>query len=308
MCSRAATPSPRRPTPRCRTPERSATLIDPYALQAALAHYRSQGYAVLPAVFNPAEIAAMAAGFDRHWSMGLSYRTSFRHSNLFYRLGTDPKLGKIVRLVQWPCDGDPVLEQFRRDPRLLEILAPVLGRDIKQVVNQLHWKPPGAVEAEFAFHQDVRFRRPRECYRNLAVSYVQTGIAIDRHTRENGCMRVLPGSHLRGELAMPVPAQVQGASPDEAALRTAGLDPARLLDVPLQPGDVAIWSVFLVHGSGPNTTPGDRRFYINGYVRAADCDRGEWTFKDGQPVGINIPSLVHYEDLTDHPEPHYVEE
>jgi len=283
-------------------------VIDPDALQAALAHYRSQGYAVLPSVFNMAEVAALAAGFERHWAMGMAYRTSFRHGNLFYRLGQDPKLGKIVRLVQWPCYGDPVLEQFRRDPRVLEVLEPLLGRDIKQIINQLHWKPPGAAEADFAFHQDARFRRPREAYRNLAVSYVQTGIAIDRHTRANGCMRVLPGSHLRGEVAIPAPAQVLAGPPSDEALRAAGLDPTRLLDLELQPGDLAIWSVFLVHGSGPNVTQGDRRFYINGYVRAADCDRGEWTFRDGQPIGINIPTLVHYEDLNDHPEPHYVED
>jgi hypothetical protein len=121
-------------------------------------------------------------------------------------------------------------------------------------------------------------------------------------------MRVLPGSHLRGEVAIPAPAQVLAGPPSDEALRVAGLDPTRLLDLELQPGDVAIWSVFLVHGSGPNVTPGDRRFYINGYVRAADCDRGEWTFREGQPIGINIPTLVHYEDLNDHPEPHYVEE
>ena len=283
-------------------------MIDPEALQAALAHYRSHGYAVLPAFFSPQVVAAIAAGFDRHWAMGMSYRTSFRHGNLFYRLGSDPKLGKIVRLVQWPSYGDPVLEQARRPPRVFEVLEPLLGRDIKQIVNQRHWKPPGAAAADFAFHQDVRFRRPREAYRNLAVSYVQTGIAIDRHTRENGCMRVLPGSHLRGELAIPTPAQVLAGPPDDDALRKAGLDPAKLLDVELQPGDLAIWSVFLVHGSGPNVSPSDRRFYLNGYVRAADCDRGEWSFRDGQPIGINIPTLVHYEDLVDRPEPHYVEE
>jgi len=283
-------------------------VIDSYALQAALAQYRSQGYAVLPSVFNAADVAALAAGFERHWAMGMAYRTSFRHGKLLYRLGQDPKLGKIVRLVQWPCYGDPVLEQFRRDPRVMEVLEPLLGRDIKQIINQLHWKPPGAAAADFAFHQDARFRRPREAYRNLAVSYVQTGIAIDRHTRENGCMRVLPGSHLRGEVAIPAPAQVLAGPPSDEALRAAGLDPTRLLDLELQPGDLAIWSVFLVHGSGPNVTQGDRRFYINGYVRAADCDRGEWTFREGQPIGINIPTLVHYEDLNDHPEPHYVEE
>src|SRR3546814_20617854 len=69
----------------------------------------------------------------------------------------------------WPAWIDPVLERVRRDPRLLEILAPLIGRDLKQIINQLHWKPPGA-RAEFGFHQDSRSRRPREAYRELARS------------------------------------------------------------------------------------------------------------------------------------------
>jgi len=289
------------------TPNPAPPIIDPQAIQAALAHFRSQGYVVLRGVFGAADVAPLAAGFDRHWHQGMAYPRSFRHSNLFYRLGSDPNVGKIVRLVQWPAYCDPALESFRRDPRLLQILEPFLGRDIKQIVNQLHWKPPGAA-AEFAFHQDARFRRPREAYRNLAGSYVQTGLAIDRHTRENGALRVLPGSHLKGDLAIPAPAQILAGAPDDDALRAVGLDPAGLIDITLEPGDLALWSVFLVHGSGANPGPGDRRLYINGYVRAADCERGEWAFREGQPVPIGIPHLVHYEDLVDHPEPHFVEE
>ena len=62
----------------------------------------------------------------------------------------------------------------------------------------------------------------------------------------------------------------------------------------------------LVHGSGTNSSDHKRRLYINGYVRAADCDRGEWAFRDGQPVPLGPkPALVHYEELYERPEPHY---
>src|SRR3712207_282028 len=48
-------------------------------------------------------------------------------------------------------------------------------------------------------------------------------------------------------------------------------------------------------------------FYINGYVRADDCDRGEWAFRDGQAVAFGPqPALVHYEALRERGEPHYV--
>jgi hypothetical protein len=64
----------------------------------------------------------------------------------------------------------------------------------------------------------------------------------------------------------------------------------------------------MVHGSGPNDSALDRRLYINGYVKAENCDRGEWTFRHGKPVPLGAPVLVHFEDLYAKPEPHYVDD
>ena len=283
-------------------------MIDQAAIAAAHAQYRAEGYAVLRGVFAPDEVAALAAAFDRQWQVGMSHRASFRHGNLFYRQGKDAALGKIVRLVQWPSYADPVLERARRDPRWLALLEPLIGRDIKQIINQLHWKPPGAAGAEFAFHQDARFRRPRSAFRNLAASYVQTGLAIDAHRAANGGMRVYPRSHKLGEKDLAGKAPVLDQAMADARLAAAGLDPRKLVDLDLDPGDVALWNVYTIHGSGPNATPHDRRFYLNGYVKAADCDRGEWAFRDGQPVALGKPALVHYDDLHKRPGPHYVED
>jgi hypothetical protein len=93
-----------------------------------------------------------------------------------------------------------------------------------------------------------------------------------------------------------------------ADLEGLGLDPRQAVSLDLEPGDVALWNLFTLHGSGPNRSPGDRRFYINGYVRAASCDRGEWTFRNGASVPLGEPTLVHYEDLYRRPEPHYVDD
>jgi ectoine hydroxylase-related dioxygenase (phytanoyl-CoA dioxygenase family) len=283
-------------------------LIDAAAIAAAHAQYRAEGYAVLRGVFGADEMATLAAAFDRQWQQGMTHGASFRHGNLFYCLGEDATLGKVVRLVQWPSYADPALELARRDPRWLPLLEPLIGRDIKQIINQLHWKPPGAAGAEFAFHQDARFRRPRTAYRNLATSYVQTGLAIDAHRAANGGMRVYPGSHRLGEKDLAGKAPVLDQAMADQRLTAAGLDPKKLVDLDLDPGDVAFWNVYTIHGSGPNATAGDRRFYLNGYVRAADCDRGEWAFRDGKPVPLGKPVLVHYEDLHKRPGPHYVED
>ena len=271
-----------------------------------LEHYREFGYAVIKGVFGAHEIAELALAFDRMRAQGLRHPASFRHGNVLFRLGEDARLGRILRMVQWPSYLDPVLASYRTDPRLLAILAPLLGRDLKQIINQMHWKPPGA-RAEFGYHQDIRFRRPREAYREPATSYVQTGIALDPHRRENGAMTVIPGSHRLGELAFEGQARVMSRALSDDDLIGLGLDPATKVDLELDPGDVALWHLYTIHGSGPNRSKGDRRFYLNGYVIAENCDRGEWAFRDGLPCQLGAPVLVHYEDLHTRPEPHYVE-
>lgn len=271
------------------------------------AHYEEFGFAIVPGVFPASEIAELAQAFDRTYARGLSYGATFRHQNTLFRLGEDPALGKIVRLVQWPSYFDQVLSKVRADRRVLEVLAPLLGDDIKQIINQLHWKTPGAAKVEFGYHQDIRFRRPREAYRRPETAYVQTGLAIDPHTQRNGAMTVFPGSHRLGELTVFNGRAVLDRPLDDAEVARAGIDPASKVCLELEPGDLALWNLFTVHGSGPNSSAGDRRFYINGYVSAADCDRGEWAFRSGEPCALGEPVLVHFEDLHKRPDPHYVE-
>jgi hypothetical protein len=186
------------------------------------------------------------------------------------------------------------------------VLAPLIGSDLKQIINQLHWKPAGS-SGEFGYHQDIRFRRPRSAFRDLAASYVQTGIAVDAHGPENGCMRVIPGSHRLSELTLGGCGPILDQRAVDEELRRAGIDPANLVDLVLQPGDLALWHLHTVHGSGPNRSARDRRFYINGYVSARNAERGAWAFRDGKPCPLGEPVLIHYEDLYQRPEPHYVD-
>ena len=273
-----------------------------------LNHYREFGYAVVRGVFAPDEIRELAEAVDRVYAQGLAHGASFRHQNVFYQVAPDPKLGPIVRFVQWPAYFDDVFERFRLDQRMWHILAPLLGQDLKQIINQLHWKPPGAGNVEYGYHQDIRFRRPRSAYRQPESSYVQTGIAVDPHRRENGAMIVFPGSHKLGELTFDQKNdRVMDTPLTDEDIARAGLDPASKVDLILEPGDVAFWNLFTVHGSGPNSSAVDRRFYLNGYVAAEHCDRGEWAFKGGEPCALGEPVLVHYEELYSRPEPHYVD-
>lgn len=271
-----------------------------------VAAYREQGYAIVRGVFSPEEVAAIAAAVDQIHAEGVAHGRSFRHGNLFYNIAPDAGGAPLVRMVQWPSYHNAALNAVRLDPRYLAILAPLIGSDLKQIINQLHWKAPGSL-GDFAWHQDSRFRKPDSVYRNLGSSYVQTGLAIDPHTPESGAMRFIPRSHAAGPLDLDTSTEVLGTEMSDEALVAAGIDPATVVDLVLDPGDVALWNPYLVHGSGRNRADHQRRLYINGYVAAADCDRGEWAFRDGKPVPLGPePALVHYEELREDPDPHYV--
>lgn len=280
---------------------------EPTGAIADLAHYWRDGYAVVRGFFRSEEIAEISAALDQLYLEGQAHGRCFRHGNLFYNVARERDGEPLVRMVQWPSYHQGVLDGVRLDQRFARLLEPLVGRDLKQIINQVHWKAPGSL-GDFAWHQDSRFRRPASAYRNLATAYVQTGLAIDPHTPISGCMRFIPRSHLRGELDMDSSKVVLGTAMADETLDAVGLCAADAVDLLLEPGDLALWNPYLVHGSGSNTSTHKRRFYINGYVRAGDCDRGEWAFRGGLPVPLGPePALVHYEELHERPGPHYPE-
>ena len=266
--------------------------------------FLDDGYAIVRNFFSADEISAIAAATDQLYDEGRAHGRSFRHGNLFYNIAAAEE--PVVRMVQWPSYHQKLLDRVRLDRRFLMLLQPLIGGDLKQIINQVHWKAPGSI-GEFAWHQDSRSRRPTSAYRNLADSYVQTGLAIDPHNAESGGLRFIPRSHLKGDLGMDCSRKALGTPLQDQPLEGVGLSPADAIDLLLEPGDLAIWSPYLVHGSGLNRSGHKRRFFINGYVRAADCDRGEWAFRGGKPVPLGpVPALVHFEELRERPGPHYV--
>lgn len=278
------------------------------AVRTDVAHYWREGYAIVRGFFSAAEIDGIGTALDQLYAEGAAHGRSFRHGNLFYNVArSDDRSEPLVRMVQWPSYHQPALNAVRLDGRFARLLEPLLGSEIKQIINQVHWKAPGSL-GDFAWHQDSRFRQPQSAYRNLASSFVQTGLAIDPHTPASGCMRIIPRSHLRGDLCMDCSKKALGTAMSDDALEEVGLSRDDEIDLLLEPGDLALWSPYLVHGSGKNVSDHKRRLYINGYVRASDCDRGEWAFRGSRAVPLGPrPALVHYEGLYERPDPHYTD-
>ena len=167
-------------------------------------HYWEHGYAVVRGVFPKDEMKVAQAEAQRIYAEGLKHYATYRHKNLLFEVVPESYAGKrYVIQAYWYAWISPLFERMRRDPRVFAVMEPLLGRDIKQVAQQLHWKPPGLSQRTgYRFHQDLRFRDRTDVFRELMTSYVNTGLAIDPATRQNGCLRVFPDSHKLGYLGL----------------------------------------------------------------------------------------------------------
>ena len=71
---------------------------------------------------------------------------------------------------------------------------------------------------------------------------------------ENGCLQVVPRSHLNGTID-------SIENPDGDGHRTVAREPDRFLPVRMRPGDAIAFSRLTLHGSGPNFTDEPRLAY-----------------------------------------------
>src|SRR6202795_348207 len=144
-----------------------------------------------------------------------------------------------------------------RHPAILDAVEDVIGPDILCWNTSFFTKEarsPGFV----SWHQDAT-------YWGLSEPDVVTAwVAFTESTPRNGNMRVVPGSH---RALVP---HVDTFHPDNLLSRgqeiTVEVDEARAADIILQPGEMSLHHVLMVHGSGANPS-GDRRIgYAIRYV------------------------------------------
>ena len=278
-------------------------------VDTALAQFRADGYAIIRGFFDPQEAAELKAKSDELYAIGIEHPVTYRHGNLAYEILPEKHFGKRY-LIQayWFAWAAKFYDELRSRHQYLDVLRPVLGDDIKQVTQQIHWKPPGARISGYRFHQDLMFREAKHAYEDVVRDTVTIGVAIDRATKDNGCLRVVPGSHKLGYLGLSDngSGSIMKGLTLEDELVGVGIDPASIVDVELEPGDAVMWGLLTVHGSLPNESNNDRAFALSSYVRGGTSERGEWAFRGGEPQLLgDMPQLCKNERLFDNLEPHY---
>ena len=111
---------------------------EPNGVIADLTHYWRDGYAVVRGFFSAAELAEISEALDQLYAEGVAHGRCFRHGNLFYNVARSSDDEPLVRMVQWPSYHQPVLNRTRLDTRFADLLEPLIGRDLKQIINHIH--------------------------------------------------------------------------------------------------------------------------------------------------------------------------
>ena len=86
-------------------------------------------------------------------------------------------------------EDDPVLWEYAIHEPLLAAVRDLVAPDLVTISTNVFNKPPG-IDGRHPLHQDLRYFALRP-----AEKIIGTWTAIDRTTRENGCLAVIPGSH-----------------------------------------------------------------------------------------------------------------
>jgi ectoine hydroxylase-related dioxygenase (phytanoyl-CoA dioxygenase family) len=130
-------------------------------------------------------------------------------------------------------------------PRVLQLARAAVGPDVILIATGFFSKPAGAIDKFVAWHQDTT-------YWGLEPAYAVTlWIAIDDSDTENGCMRVIPGTH-HAILPHGKAARAGNMLAHDQAIDADAIDESRAVDLVLQAGQASLHHGMTVHGSNPN--------------------------------------------------------
>ena len=151
------------------------------------------------------------------------------------------------------------------DAELVELVSGVLGDDIIMWGAQLFCKP-GVDGMEVPMHQDGQYWPIRP------LATCTLWLAIDASDEGNGCLEVIPGSHREA-----VPFRHRTEDRKNLVLNQA-IDDPRLTDaapecIELEPGQLSLHDVWLVHGSRPNRSGRRRAGFTVRYMPATSVMR-----------------------------------
>ncbi|MDE2856071.1 MAG: phytanoyl-CoA dioxygenase family protein [Chloroflexota bacterium] len=144
--------------------------------------------------------------------------------------------------------SDPFMHRLVSDERLVDIVEQFLGSNIAMWAAHYIAKPPRHGQ-KVLWHQDGSYW-PLE-----PMEVTTIWLAATESTRENGCMRLLPGTQNNRLLSRREMIDVKdGKNVLESGIRPSQIDDSQVIDLELAPGDVSVHNPRIIHSSEPNTS------------------------------------------------------
>ncbi|WP_431855202.1 phytanoyl-CoA dioxygenase family protein [Azospirillum sp.] len=157
----------------------------------------------------------------------------------------------------------PWMVELSRNPAIVNAVRSLIGDDILLFGSSLFAKN-GRDVRYVSWHQDSAY------YGLDPHEEVTVWVAFTPSNRSNGCLRVIPKSHLGPDLQHEETYDANNLLARGQTIR--GIDETQAVDLELEPGEFSIHHERTVHGSLPNPSP-DRRiglafFYMPAHVRS----------------------------------------
>lgn len=232
------------------------------------AFFREYGYVKLGRIFTEAEMNTLRAHVDE-------------------MIAALPE-GKRPEEMDVPHFSDPWLFRYLTDPCVLDVIEGFIGPDIVLWSSHFIAKPKGDGKA-VPWHTDGAYWNKRL----NPMEVITLWLAVDESTVENGCMRVIPGSHRAYKAAMDAYVPVDPKK-NVFSIRLAPdlIDESKAVDLELAVGECHFHDAWTIHGSNPNTSEKRRCGYTMRYMPA------HVVFKEGVANQGHRVYLVRGQDRT----------
>ncbi len=227
-----------------------------------IAQFQQQGFLVLPA-FTAAEYCQQVLSFAQQQLdavvLPIEYEADTRYPGA--PVSRDAEGGQTARRLLQAYARSPLLADWATQADLAQVLTQLLGIGVR--MSQVHHNCIMTKQARFSsltgWHRDSRywhFQKPE---------LISAWLALRDEKIENGCLLVLPGSH-RWQVEA---GQLDGAQFLRADVPANQALLVQAISVPLQQGDVLLFSSNLFHAAGCNQT-GQTKFSMVFTYRAQD--------------------------------------
>jgi len=224
--------------------------------------FRSDGYLTVADAVTAEQLAALKGQIAAWVEESRSHREPFGPPTIDGRprfdMGTEhSRAHPALRRVNNPSDIAPAFDEVMRNAATVDMVAALIGPDVKLHHCKVNLKLPGSA-TEVGYHQDFAYTP----HSNDDV--VTALLMLDEMTEENGCLKVVAGSH-RG----PVYSLFEGERfTGSVAPAIARELEARAVAVTGPAGAVYLMHTRLAHGSDANRSARPRGLYICVYSAA----------------------------------------